>query len=129
MGGRPRRCRAAWRGPVAYRRDADWRSTAAQASARPTGLTILTRVLAAAASPGAVLLLAGEAGRPGNSTLLLEAGRTRRGILRVLYSHASNPPRIPGCARTESAAAHETCTWPRATDLDRDQPARGTVHP
>src|SRR6201984_3135914 len=46
---------------------------AAQASARPTGLDELDRVLGGGLVPGAVLLLAGEPG-VGKSTLLLEAG-------------------------------------------------------
>src|SRR5579875_2391237 len=46
---------------------------AAAASARPTGLDELDRVLGGGIVPGAVLLLAGEPG-VGKSTLLLEAG-------------------------------------------------------
>src|ERR1700691_5667275 len=46
---------------------------ATQASARPTGLDELDRVLGGGLVPGAVLLLAGEPG-VGKSTLLLEAG-------------------------------------------------------
>src|ERR1700733_9083171 len=46
---------------------------AAHASARPTGLDELDRVLGGGLVPGAVLLLAGEPGG-GKSTLLLEAG-------------------------------------------------------
>src|ERR1700747_2594797 len=46
---------------------------AAHASARPTGLDELDRVLGGGLVPGAVLLLAGEPG-VGKSTLLLEAG-------------------------------------------------------
>jgi DNA repair protein RadA/Sms len=46
---------------------------AAEASARPTGLDELDRVLGGGLVPGAVLLLAGEPG-VGKSTLLLEAG-------------------------------------------------------
>src|ERR1700678_4570670 len=46
---------------------------AAHAAARPTGLDELDRVLGGGLVPGAVLLLAGEAGG-GKCTLLLEAG-------------------------------------------------------
>ncbi|HEY6315225.1 MAG TPA: AAA family ATPase, partial [Streptosporangiaceae bacterium] len=46
---------------------------ATEASARPTGLDELDRVLGGGLVPGAVLLLAGEPG-VGKSTLLLEAG-------------------------------------------------------
>jgi DNA repair protein RadA/Sms len=46
---------------------------ATEASARPTGLEELDRVLGGGLVPGAVLLLAGEPG-VGKSTLLLEAG-------------------------------------------------------
>jgi DNA repair protein RadA/Sms len=57
---------------------------AAEASARPTGLDELDRVLGGGLVPGAVLLLAGEPG-VGKSTLLLEAGALVAGNDPVLY--------------------------------------------
>jgi DNA repair protein RadA/Sms len=57
---------------------------AAEASARPTGLDELDRVLGGGLVPGAVLLLAGEPG-VGKSTLLLEAGALVAGNDSVLY--------------------------------------------
>jgi len=57
---------------------------AAAASARPTGLDELDRVLGGGLVPGAVLLLAGEPG-VGKSTLLLEAGALVAAKAPVLY--------------------------------------------
>jgi DNA repair protein RadA/Sms len=57
---------------------------AATASARPTGLDELDRVLGGGLVPGAVLLLAGEPG-VGKSTLLLEAGALVAATAPVLY--------------------------------------------
>ena len=57
---------------------------AAHASARPTGLDELDRVLGGGLVPGAVLLLAGEPG-VGKSTLLLEAGALVAASGPVLY--------------------------------------------
>src|SRR5579875_901971 len=57
---------------------------AAAASARPTGMDELDRVLGGGLVPGAVLLLAGEPG-VGKSTLLLEAASLVAGTRRVLY--------------------------------------------
>jgi DNA repair protein RadA/Sms len=57
---------------------------ASAASARPTGLDELDRVLGGGLVPGAVLLLAGEPG-VGKSTLLLEAGALVAGSGPVLY--------------------------------------------
>jgi DNA repair protein RadA/Sms len=57
---------------------------AADASARPTGMDELDRVLGGGLVPGAVLLLAGEPG-VGKSTLLLEAGALVAESGRVLY--------------------------------------------
>jgi len=57
---------------------------AAEASARPTGLDELDRVLGGGLVPGAVLLLAGEPG-VGKSTLLLEAGALVAAAGPVLY--------------------------------------------
>lgn len=54
------------------------------ASARPTGLAELDRVLGGGLVPGAVVLLAGEPG-VGKSTLLLEAGALASETGRVLY--------------------------------------------
>ena len=54
------------------------------ASARPTGLDELDRVLGGGLVPGAVLLLAGEPG-VGKSTLLLEAAALVAGSGSVLY--------------------------------------------
>ena len=54
------------------------------ASARPTGMDELDRVLGGGLVPGAVLLLAGEPG-VGKSTLLLEAAALVAGSRRVLY--------------------------------------------
>jgi DNA repair protein RadA/Sms len=54
------------------------------ASARPTGLAELDRVLGGGLVPGAVVLLAGEPG-VGKSTLLLEAGSLASESGRVLY--------------------------------------------
>src|SRR5450756_3162750 len=63
-----------------YKRQVD----AAHASARPTGLDELDRVLGGGLVPGAVLLLAGEPG-VGKSTLLLEAGALVAALGPVLY--------------------------------------------
>ncbi|HEV2935127.1 MAG TPA: DNA repair protein RadA [Streptosporangiaceae bacterium] len=57
---------------------------ATEASARPTGLDELDRVLGGGLVPGAVLLLAGEPG-VGKSTLLLEAGALVAETGPVLY--------------------------------------------
>jgi DNA repair protein RadA/Sms len=57
---------------------------ATEASARPTGLDELDRVLGGGLVPGAVLLLAGEPG-VGKSTLLLEAGALVAEAGPVLY--------------------------------------------
>jgi DNA repair protein RadA/Sms len=57
---------------------------AAAASAQPTGLDELDRVLGGGLVPGAVLLLAGEPG-VGKSTLLLEAGALVAAKAPVLY--------------------------------------------
>src|SRR5205807_1057272 len=54
------------------------------ASARPTGMDELDRVLGGGLVPGAVLLLAGEPG-VGKSTLLLEAGALAAAAGPVLY--------------------------------------------
>ena len=54
------------------------------ASARPTGMDELDRVLGGGLVPGAVVLLAGEPG-VGKSTLLLEAASLVAGSRRVLY--------------------------------------------
>jgi DNA repair protein RadA/Sms len=54
------------------------------ATARPTGLSELDRVLGGGLVPGAVVLLAGEPG-VGKSTLLLEAGAMASESGRVLY--------------------------------------------
>src|SRR6516225_11175371 len=57
---------------------------ATEASARPTGLDELDRVLGGGLVPGAVLLLAGEPG-VGKSTLLLEAAALVAEAGPVLY--------------------------------------------
>ena len=57
---------------------------ASAASARPTGLDELDRVLGGGLVPGAVVLLAGEPG-VGESTLLLEAGALASEAGPVLY--------------------------------------------
>lgn len=57
---------------------------AGAASARPTGMDELDRVLGGGLVPGAVVLLAGEPGI-GKSTLLLEAGALAAGAGPVLY--------------------------------------------
>ncbi|HWG02801.1 MAG TPA: AAA family ATPase, partial [Trebonia sp.] len=60
-------------GPVSTAATPIGQVDATEASARPTGLDELDRVLGGGLVPGAVLLLAGEPG-VGKSTLLLEAG-------------------------------------------------------
>src|ERR1700759_3599154 len=67
------------------------------ASARPTGMDELDRVLGGGLVPGAVLLLAGEPG-VGKSTLLLEAAALVAGSRRVLYvtGKESAAPGRPG---------------------------------
>jgi DNA repair protein RadA/Sms len=71
---------AATGGPATPITDVD----ATAASARPTGLDELDRVLGGGLVPGAVVLLAGEPG-VGKSTLLLEAGALAAESGRVLY--------------------------------------------
>jgi DNA repair protein RadA/Sms len=63
---------------------------ATAASARPTGMGELDRVLGGGFVPGAVLLLAGEPG-VGKSTLLLEACAQAAGTGRVLYVTGEEP--------------------------------------
>src|SRR2546425_223804 len=74
---------------------------ATDATARPTGLDELDRVLGGGLVPGAVLLLAGEPG-VGKSTLLLEAGAPGPGAGAGLYGTGAGARR-PGRPR---AARH-----------------------
>jgi len=90
---------------------------AAQASARPTGLDELDRVLGGGLVPGAVLLLAGEPG-VGKSTLLLEAGALVAASGPVLYITGEESAAQVRLRADRLGAVHENLYLAAETDLD-----------
>src|SRR6516164_5904066 len=90
---------------------------AAQASARPTGLDELDRVLGGGLVPGAVLLLAGEPG-VGKSTLLLEAGALVAASGPVLYITGEESAAQVRLRADRTGAVHENLYLAAETDLD-----------
>jgi DNA repair protein RadA/Sms len=90
---------------------------AAHASARPTGLDELDRVLGGGLVPGAVLLLAGEPG-VGKSTLLLEAGALVAASGPVLYITGEESAAQVRLRADRIGAVHENLYLAAETDLD-----------
>src|ERR1700733_8376639 len=90
---------------------------AAHASARPTGLDELDRVLGGGLVPGAVLLLAGEPG-VGKSTLLLEAGALVAASGPVLYITGEESAAQVRLRANRIGAVHENLYLAAETDLD-----------
>jgi DNA repair protein RadA/Sms len=90
---------------------------AANASARPTGLDELDRVLGGGLVPGAVLLLAGEPG-VGKSTLLLEAGALVATSGPVLYITGEESAAQVRLRADRIGAVHENLYLAAETDLD-----------
>ena len=90
---------------------------AAHASARPTGLDELDRVLGGGLVPGAVLLLAGEPG-VGKSTLLLEAGALVAASGPVLYITGEESAAQVRLRADRTGAVHENLYLAAETDLD-----------
>jgi DNA repair protein RadA/Sms len=90
---------------------------AAEASARPTGLDELDRVLGGGLVPGAVLLLAGEPG-VGKSTLLLEAGAMVAGDGPVLYVTGEESAAQVRLRADRIGAVSENLYLAAETDLD-----------
>src|ERR1700678_1891684 len=89
---------------------------AAHASARPTGLDELDRVLGGGLVPGAVLLLAGEAGG-GKCTLLLEAGGPVASSGPVLYITGEESAAQVRLRADRIGAVHENLYLAAETDL------------
>ncbi|MBV9449789.1 MAG: DNA repair protein RadA [Streptosporangiaceae bacterium] len=90
---------------------------AATASARPTGMDELDRVLGGGLVPGAVLLLAGEPG-VGKSTLLLEAGALVAESGPVLYITGEESAAQVRLRADRIGALHERLFLAAETDLD-----------
>ena len=90
---------------------------AAGASARPTGLDELDRVLGGGLVPGAVLLLAGEPG-VGKSTLLLEAGALVAEAGPVLYVTGEESAAQVRLRADRVGAVSERLFLAAETDLD-----------
>ena len=90
---------------------------AAQASARPTSMDELDRVLGGGLVPGAVLLLAGEPG-VGKSTLLLEAGALVAAGGPVLYVTGEESAAQVRLRADRIGAVHENLYLAAETDLD-----------
>src|SRR5512146_3243186 len=90
---------------------------AAAASARPTGMDELDRVLGGGLVPGAVLLLAGEPG-VGKSTLLLEAGALVAASGPVLYVTGEESAAQVRLRADRIGAVHENLYLAAETDLD-----------
>ncbi len=93
------------------------RSTPRNASARPTGLDELDRVLGGGLVPGAVLLLAGEPG-VGKSTLLLEAGALVAASGPVLYITGEESAAQVRLRADRLGAVHENLYLAAETDLE-----------
>jgi len=90
---------------------------AAEASARPTGMDELDRVLGGGLVPGAVLLLAGEPG-VGKSTLLLEAGAQVAESGPVLYVTGEESAAQVRLRADRIGAVHDQLYLAAETDLD-----------
>src|SRR5215469_7031626 len=90
---------------------------ATAASARPTGLDELDRVLGGGLVPGAVLLLAGEPG-VGKSTLLLEAGALVAATGPVLYVTGEESAAQVRLRADRIGAISENLYLAAETDLD-----------
>ncbi len=90
---------------------------AAEATARPTGLDELDRVLGGGLVPGAVLLLAGEPG-VGKSTLLLEAGALAAAKGPVLFITGEESAAQVRLRADRIGAVHESLYLAAETDLD-----------
>jgi DNA repair protein RadA/Sms len=90
---------------------------ASAASARPTGLDELDRVLGGGLVPGAVLLLAGEPG-VGKSTLLLEAGALVAASGPVLYVTGEESAAQVRLRADRIGAVSENLYLAAETDLD-----------
>ena len=90
---------------------------AAHATARPTGLDELDRVLGGGLVPGAVLLLAGEPG-VGKSTLLLEAGALVAASGPVLYITGEESAAQVRLRADRIGAVHDNLYLAAETDLD-----------
>jgi DNA repair protein RadA/Sms len=90
---------------------------AAEASAKPTGVDELDRVLGGGLVPGAVLLLAGEPG-VGKSTLLLEAGAMVAETGPVLYVTGEESAAQVKLRADRIGALHEQLYLAAETDLD-----------
>ncbi len=101
---------------------------AAQASARPTGLDELDRVLGGGLVPGAVLLLAGEPG-VGKSTLLLEAGALLAAAGPVLYVTGEESAAQVRLRADRIGAVHDNLYLAAETDLDAIIAHVGSVQP
>ncbi len=101
---------------------------AAHASARPTGLDELDRVLGGGLVPGAVLLLAGEPG-VGKSTLLLEAGALVAAEGPVLYVTGEESAAQVRLRADRIGAVHENLYLAAETDLDAIISHVGSVGP
>jgi DNA repair protein RadA/Sms len=90
---------------------------AAAATARPTGLDELDRVLGGGLVPGVVLLLAGEPG-VGKSTLLLEAAALAAARGPVLYITGEESAAQVRLRADRIGAVHESLYLAAETDLD-----------
>jgi DNA repair protein RadA/Sms len=90
---------------------------AADASARPTGMDELDRVLGGGLVPGAVVLLAGEPG-VGKSTLLLEAGALVAETGPVLYVTGEESAAQVRLRADRIGALHDQLYLAAETDLD-----------
>ncbi len=104
-------------GPVSTAAMPIGKVNAAEASARPTGLDELDRVLGGGLVPGAVLLLAGEPG-VGKSTLLLEAGALAAADGPVLYITGEESAAQVRLRADRIGAVHENLYLAAETDLD-----------
>ena len=85
---------------------------ATDATARPTGMDELDRVLGGGLVPGAVLLLAGEPG-VGKSTLLLETGALVAESGPVLYVTGEESAAQVRLRADRIGAVSDQLSWPR----------------
>jgi DNA repair protein RadA/Sms len=104
-------------GPVSTAATPIGQVDATEASARPTGLDELDRVLGGGLVPGAVLLLAGEPG-VGKSTLLLEAGALVASGGPVLYITGEESAAQVRLRADRIGAVSENLYLAAETDLD-----------